>query len=119
MRISDWSSDVCSSDLRQLIHDGMVDEAYLTERTTGWDAVRESVEPFTPEEAERLSGVPRESIVAAARMYGESDPSLILHARGIEHSPHGVANCLACINLALARGPVGQDRTSTRPHPRH
>src|SRR3546814_2064621 len=82
MRISDWSSDVCSSDLRQLIHDGMVDEAYLTERTTGWDAVREAVEPFTPEEAERLSGVPRERIVAAARMYGESDPSLILHARG-------------------------------------
>lgn len=94
--------------LRQLIHDGMVDEAYLAERTTGWDAVREAVEPFTPEEAERLSGVPRERIVAAARMYGESDPSLILHARGIEHSTHGVANCLACINLALARGQVGK-----------
>lgn len=94
--------------LRQLIHDGMVDEAYLAERTTGWDAVREAVEPFTPEEAERLSGVPRERIVAAARMYGESDPSLILHARGIEHSTHGVANCVACINLALARGQVGK-----------
>ena len=34
--------------------------------------------------------------------------SLIMHARGIEHSTHGVNNCLACINLALARGQVGK-----------
>ena len=26
----------------------------------------------------------------------------------IEHSSHGVDNCLACINLALARGQVGK-----------
>jgi len=94
--------------LRQLIHDGLVDEEYIASRTVGWEDVRASVEPFTPEEAERLSGVPRERIVAAARMFGEADPSLILHARGIEHSSHGVANCLACINLALARGQVGK-----------
>ena len=31
-----------------------------------------------------------------------------MHARGIEHSTHGVNNCLACINLALARGQVGK-----------
>jgi len=31
-----------------------------------------------------------------------------MHARGIEHSTHGVDNCLACINLALARGQVGK-----------
>src|SRR5690606_25538355 len=37
-----------------------------------------------------------------------ADPSLIMHARGIEHSTHGVDNCLACINLALARGQVGK-----------
>jgi len=31
-----------------------------------------------------------------------------MHARGIEHSTHGVNNCLACINLALARGFLGK-----------
>ena len=31
-----------------------------------------------------------------------------MYARGIEHSTHGVNNCLACINLALARGQVGK-----------
>jgi assimilatory nitrate reductase catalytic subunit len=38
---------------------------------------------------------------------------LIMHARGIEHSTHGVDNCLACINLALSRGQVGKPGSST------
>ncbi|MGE5595980.1 MAG: molybdopterin oxidoreductase family protein, partial [Hyphomicrobiales bacterium] len=94
--------------LRQVIEDGLVDEEYIAARTTGWDELREAVAEYTPELAERLSGVPAERIVAAARLYGRAATSLILHARGIEHSTHGVDNCLACINLALARGQVGK-----------
>ncbi|MGE0543337.1 MAG: molybdopterin oxidoreductase family protein [Dehalococcoidia bacterium] len=94
--------------LRQIIHDGLTDDAYLAARTTGWKEVRAAVEPYTPEEAERIAGVPAERIVAAARLYGRAETSLIMHARGIEHSTHGVDNCLACINLALARGQVGR-----------
>ncbi len=99
---------VLNAMLRQIIHDGLVDEAYVRERTTGWEAVREAVEPYTPQEVERIAGVPAERIVAAARLYGRAPRSLIMHARGIEHSTHGVDNCLACINLALARGQVGK-----------
>jgi assimilatory nitrate reductase catalytic subunit len=93
--------------LRWIVHHGLVDERYVRERTVGWDDVRAAVEPFTPERAEELCGVRAERIVAAARMYAESSPSLVMHARGIEHSTHGVNNCLAAINLALARGQVG------------
>ncbi|MDQ6644059.1 MAG: molybdopterin oxidoreductase family protein, partial [Chloroflexota bacterium] len=94
--------------LRQVIVDGLVDEVYLKERTNGWEDVRAAVESFTPEEAQRLSGVPAERIVAAARLYGRAATSLIMHGKGIEHSTHGVDSCLACINLALARGQVGK-----------
>ncbi|MGI8405149.1 MAG: formate dehydrogenase subunit alpha [Thermomicrobiales bacterium] len=94
--------------LRVIIHEGLADEEYLRARTNGWDEVRQTVEPFTPEMAEKLCGVPAARIVAAARMYGRAATSLIMHARGIEHSTHGVDNCLACINLALARGQLGK-----------
>jgi assimilatory nitrate reductase catalytic subunit len=94
--------------LRQIIQDGLVDETYLAARTTGWEQVRATVEAYRPERAERIAGLPAERIVAAARLYGRAPTSLILHARGIEHSSHGVDNCLACINLALARGQVGK-----------
>ncbi len=99
--------------LRQIVHDGLVDEAYVAERTVGWAEVRAAVESYTPELAERVCGVPAERIVAAARLYGRSTRSLILHARGIEHSTHGVDGCLACINLALARGQVGKPGSGT------
>jgi len=94
--------------LRQVIEDGLVDEAYLAARTTGWEDVRAAVQEYTPEVSERITGVPAERIVAAARLYGRAPTSLIMHARGIEHSTHGINNCLACINLALARGQVGK-----------
>ncbi|HEX6535010.1 MAG TPA: molybdopterin oxidoreductase family protein [Gemmatimonadaceae bacterium] len=94
--------------LRVVIHEGLVDEAYLRARANGWEAVRDAVEPYTPDVAERICGVPAARIVAAAELYGRAPTSLIMHARGIEHSTHGVDNCLACINLALARGQVGK-----------
>jgi assimilatory nitrate reductase catalytic subunit len=99
---------VLNAMLRQVIHDGLIDEAYLRERTNGWEQVRETVESYTPEYAQKISGVPAARIVAAARLYGRAATSLIMHARGIEHSTHGVDTCLACVNLALARGQLGK-----------
>jgi len=104
---------VLNAMLRQIIVDGLIDEDYLQERTQGWEQVREAVEPFTLEYAQQLSGVSAEHILAAARLYGRAARSLIMHARGIEHSTHGVDNCLACINLALARGQVGKPGSGT------
>jgi assimilatory nitrate reductase catalytic subunit len=94
--------------LRIVIEEGMADESYLAQRVNGWEAVRAAVEPYTPQMAEGITGVPASRIIAAARIYGQAPTSLIMHARGIEHSTHGVDNCLACINLALARGQVGK-----------
>jgi assimilatory nitrate reductase catalytic subunit len=99
---------VLNAMLRQVIHDGLIDEEYLRERTNGWEQVRETVESYTPEYAQKISGVPAARIVAAARLYGRAATSLIMHARGIEHSTHGVDTCLACVNLALSRGQLGK-----------
>ncbi|MDQ6661096.1 MAG: molybdopterin-dependent oxidoreductase, partial [Chloroflexota bacterium] len=104
---------VLNAMLRQIIVDGLIDEDYLRKRTNGWEQVAEAVMPFTLEYAEHLSGVPAERILAAARLYGRAALSLIMHARGIEHSTHGVDNCLACINLALARGQLGKPGSGT------
>ena len=104
---------VLNAMLRQIMADGLIDEDYLRERTNGWEEVRASVEPFTLEYAQQLSGVPAERILAAARLYGRAPRSLVMHARGIEHSTHGVNNCLACVNLALARGQLGKPGSGT------
>ncbi len=104
---------VLNAMLRLIIHEGLVDETYVRDRTVGWEEVKAAVEPWTPERAQEISGVPASRIIAAARLYGRASRSLIMHARGIEHSTHGVNNCLACINLALARGQVGKPGSGT------
>ncbi|MCZ7569094.1 MAG: nitrate reductase [Ardenticatenaceae bacterium] len=101
-------SAVLNAMLRVVIHEGLVDEAYVASRTVGWEAVKATVETYPPERAQAIAGVPAARIVAAARLYGRAAISLILHGKGIEHSTHGVDNCFACINLALARGQVGR-----------
>jgi assimilatory nitrate reductase catalytic subunit len=94
--------------LRYVIAEGLTDEEYIASRTRDWDQVKAAVDPYTPEVAERIAGVPAKRILAAAEMFGRAPRSMIMHARGIEHSTHGVDNCLACINLSLARGQVGK-----------
>jgi len=94
--------------LRHIIAEGLADEEYIANRTRDWDKVKAIIDPYTPEFAERIAGVPASRIIMAAEMFGRAPRSIVMHARGIEHSTHGVDNCLACINLALARGQLGK-----------
>jgi assimilatory nitrate reductase catalytic subunit len=58
---------VLNAMLRQIVHEGLTDDAYLAARTNGWQAVREAVEPYTPALAEQIAGVPAARVLAAAR----------------------------------------------------
>ena len=46
---------------REIIHVGLANQALIENATEGFDAYRVSVEPFTLEEGERLTGCPRTS----------------------------------------------------------
>ena len=91
-----------------LIHERLIDEAYIRERTEGFEAVRAHAATCWPERVERMTGVPQRDIVAAARTLGRASNAIILTARGAEQQSQGVANVLSFINLALAMGRVGR-----------
>ena len=94
--------------LHVLIRDGLVDEAYIAQRTAGFAAVRAAVAACWPGRVERITGVPEADIVRAAHLLGRSRTSMVLTARGAEQQAQGVANTLAFINIALALGQVGR-----------
>jgi assimilatory nitrate reductase catalytic subunit len=95
--------------LHVVVREGFVREDFVAAHTTGWEAVRDSVREWTPERAARITGVPPDAIVQAARWIGGTDRAMGLHARGIEHHSKGVENCLAMLNLFLATGNVGRE----------
>jgi len=95
--------------LHVIVRDGLTKPEYIDAHTTGFDAVRASVQPWTPERAEQVTGVPAANIEKAAHWIGETDRAMGLHARGIEHHSKGVENCLAMLNLYLATGNFGRE----------
>lgn len=94
--------------LHVLIHERLIDETYIRERTEGFEAVRAHAATYWPERVERLTGVPQRDIVAAAHLLGRAASAMVLTARGAEQQSQGVGNVLSFINLALAMGRAGQ-----------
>lgn len=94
--------------LHVCIERGWVDQEFIDNYTTGFDAVKESVAKYTPEVAGELAGVEPSLIVQAAELWGPAKTSFLMHARGIEHHTKGVENVLSCINLVLATGRIGR-----------
>jgi len=64
---------------------------------------------------ERTTGVPKEKIAEAARIYANEKPSAILYAMGITQHSHGTDNVIATANLAMLTGNVGKPASGVNP----
>ena len=94
--------------LHLAIREGYVDERYVDERTSGFDAVRRAVRGYWPDRVERITGVPAGDLEAAVRILGEAGRAMILTARGAEQHSSGTDTTQAFVNLALALGLPGR-----------
>jgi len=94
---------------------GLADEAFIAERTEGWQALREHLRTFTPEWAEQITGVPAELIERAAVLYAEADRGAIYYTLGITEHISGVDNVQSLSNLALMTGNLGREGTGINP----
>ena len=57
--------------LCHVIHrEGLVDEAFIAERTEGWEAVEELLAGYDPASVEEITGIPAADLEAAAILYG-------------------------------------------------
>ena len=94
--------------LHVLVREKLIDEAYIAARTRGFDAVRKAVASYWPDRVERITGVPAQSVIDAARQLGRAKTAMVFSARGTEQQSHGVDNVLALTNLVLALGLAGK-----------
>ncbi|HEX7975468.1 MAG TPA: molybdopterin-dependent oxidoreductase, partial [Anaerolineales bacterium] len=98
-----------------IIHEGLVNRQFIEARTEGYEEFKQSVEKFTPEYAESISGVDRNLIVQAARMYATAERGAIYWGMGISQLSHGTASALALIHLAFLTGHIGRVGTGLNP----
>ncbi len=101
--------------IRVIITESLADETFIVERTEGYDELRAAVEPYTPELAARITGVPAEDIVAAARLYAKASAASIVYSMGITQHTTGTDNVLSLANLAMVTGNVGKPGAGVNP----
>ena len=90
-----------------IIEEGLADEAYIAERTEGYDELKATVAAYAPGKVEQISGIPADGLRTAARMYASAKPAAILYTMGITQHTTGTDNVKSCANLAMLTGNVG------------
>jgi formate dehydrogenase major subunit/formate dehydrogenase alpha subunit len=97
--------------MHTILEEGLQDEEYIREHTDGLDAVREVVARYSPEEAEKITGVPAEAIRETAREYAREKHAGIFYTLGITEHACGVDNIWSLANLVLMTGHLGYEST--------
>ena len=98
-----------------IIAEDLVDHAFIADHTEGYDAVREAVARYTPEEAARVTGVSAEDIRWTARRYATTEKAGIYYTLGITEHSHGTDNVYALANLVLMTGHLGKPSAGMNP----
>jgi predicted molibdopterin-dependent oxidoreductase YjgC len=100
---------------REIIHAGLANEAFIKRATTGFAEYRASVEPWTLQEGERVTGVPAQTIRELAHAYARAERAILCWTLGITEHVTAVDNVLSLINLALLTGHVGRYGSGLNP----
>lgn len=98
-----------------IVKENLVNWDFVNSRTENLDEFLASLEKFTPEFAEEVSGVPAEDIRKAARLYANAGKAAIYWGMGISQLSHGTASAMAIIHLAFLTGHIGRDGTGLNP----
>ncbi len=103
-------SDIALSNTmaREIIHAGLHHTAFIEHATEGFEAYRASVETYTLEVGEALTGVPADVIREAAHTFAKADKAMVCWTLGITEHHDAVDNVLSLINLLLLTGHVGR-----------
>jgi len=90
-----------------IIKEKLYPEDYVKSRTVGFEDLQKTVEKYTPEHVEGITGVPKDQLVEAARLYAQAPAASILYAMGITQHTTGTDNVKSLANLAMLCGNMG------------
>ena len=106
----DVGSDIALSNAvaREIIHSDLHNKDFIDHATEGFDAYAASVEPYTLERGQEITGVPAAAIRQLAHEYATAETAQLCWTLGITEHHNATDNVLALINLALLTGHVGR-----------
>jgi formate dehydrogenase major subunit len=93
--------------LHHIFKNGWEDKEYINQRVYGLDEVKAEVAKWTPDEVERVTGVPEHKVYAAAKAMAQNRPGTFIWCMGGTQHTIGNNNTRAYCAFQLALGNIG------------
>ena len=101
--------------LHILIEERLYDAEFIDGWTVGFGDLREALRPYTPEQVSEGSWIPREKLLQAARLYGQSRPAMIQWGNAVEHTINSSQTCRSLVLLMALTGNLEVPGGNIRP----
>ncbi|MCK5029028.1 MAG: formate dehydrogenase subunit alpha [Bacteroidales bacterium] len=105
--------------IQVIIKENLIDKDFISSRVDrgmeAFEELKQLVEKYTPEKTEELTSVPKDKIIAAARMYANAETSMIATGMGMSQQVTGTNNVFSLINMMLITGQIGKERAGIDP----
>ncbi|HMG79663.1 MAG TPA: formate dehydrogenase subunit alpha [Xanthobacteraceae bacterium] len=101
--------------LNVIVAEKLYDQQYIQTYVEGFDAWKENVKDFTPEEMAPICGIPADTLREVARTYARAESAIIFWGMGVSQHTHGTDNARCLIALSLITGQIGRPGTGLHP----
>jgi formate dehydrogenase major subunit len=101
--------------LNVIVTEKLYDQQYIQTYVEGFDAWKENIRDFTPEEMAPICDIEAETLREVARAYARAESAIIFWGMGVSQHTHGTDNARCLIALALITGQIGRPGTGLHP----
>ncbi|MFZ4400386.1 MAG: formate dehydrogenase subunit alpha [Bacteroidales bacterium] len=105
--------------IQYIIQNDLIDKEFIASKIDrGWEAYEELknlCKKYTPEYVEKITGVEKDKLFAAARLYATSPTSMIATGMGMSQQITGTNNVFTLINMMLICGQIAKERAGIDP----
>ncbi len=98
-----------------IITEGLVDESFIENRTEGFEDFKKELLEIDLDQIEKISGVPREEVRAAAMAYASAPNAMSFHGLGVTEHSQGTFTVMQIADLALMTGNIGRRGVGVNP----
>jgi len=101
--------------LNVICEEKLYDQQYIQTYVEGFDAFKEHIKAFTPEEMEPICGIEADVLREVARTFARAESAIIFWGMGVSQHTHGTDNARCLIALSLITGQIGRPGTGLHP----
>ena len=101
--------------LNVIVEEKLYDQQYIQTYVEGFDAWKENIKDFTPEEMAPICGIEADTLREVARAYARAESAIIFWGMGVSQHTHGTDNARCLIALSLITGQIGRPGTGLHP----